>query len=87
MTPVTCYIKEKSPGCAAPGAEGMSFIKQAQAEENLPDKSAYSQEIPILTLSMFIIPHFPDWTDGSVTSCLKLVKSGKLNCQGKVKMS
>ncbi len=40
MTLVTCFVKEKRPGCTAPGAEDMSFNKQAQAAGNLPDNSA-----------------------------------------------
>jgi hypothetical protein len=49
-------IKKKAPGDWSPGAECMSVIKQAQAEGTLPDNSAYPQEVPFLTLSMFIIP-------------------------------
>lgn len=52
----------------------MSIIKQAQAEGNLPDRSAYSQEKPFFTLSKFINSLISITTDVSLTPARYLVK-------------
>jgi len=67
-------FKKKAPGKWIPGAEDISIIKQAQAEGNLPDRSADSQEKPFFTLSMFINSLISTTTDVSLTPAQYLVK-------------